>query len=193
MTFTGSYDWGSADITADAYYNFIKDKIVAVPTMLIWKMRNAGEVAMYGTDVTASILWRACEWLKIHALANYSLQYALDVTDPDSKNYRHQIPYTPRHCGSGNLIIETKWLNLAYRMSASGRRYSNNQNIPANEISAYADHSISLNREFNFGSSHDFKMYVSMEVLNLADHNYQIIHYYPMPGRSLRLTIKFKY
>ena len=193
MTFTGSYDWGSADITADAYYNFIKDKIVAVPTMFIWKMRNAGEVAMYGTDVTASILWRACEWLKIHALANYSLQYALDVTDPDSKNYRHQIPYTPRHCGSGNLILETKWLNLAYRMSASGRRYSNNQNIPANEISAYADHSISLNREFNFGSSHDFKMYVSMEALNLADHNYQIIHYYPMPGRSLRLTIKFKY
>lgn len=193
LTFTGSYDWGTADITADTYCNFIKDKIVAVPTMFIWKMRNVGEVAMYGTDITASILWRTCEWLKIHTSANYSLQYALDVTDPTAKNYRHQIPYTPRHCGNGNLIFETKWLNLSYRMTASGKRYSKNQNIPANEISSYADHSISLNREFEFGKIRLFKIHLSLEALNLADLNYEIIHYYPMPGRSYRLTFKFKY
>ena len=193
LTFTGSYDWGTADVTADAYYNFIKDKIVAVPTMFIWKMRNVGEVAMYGTDITSSVLWRTCEWLKIHASANYSLQYALDITDSGSKNYRHQIPYTPRHCSSGNLIFETKWLNLSYRMTASGKRYSKNQNIPANEIPSYADHSISLNREFEFGKIRIYKIHLSLEALNLSDQNYEIIHYYPMPGRSYRLTLKFKY
>lgn len=193
LTFTGSYDWGSADITADAYYNFIKDKIVAVPTMFIWKMRNAGEVAMYGTDITAAVLWRTCTWFKIHASANYSLQYALDITDPESKNYRHQIPYTPRHCSSGNIILETRWLNISYRMTACGKRYANNQNIPANEIPSYADHCISLNRGFAFGKSQEWKIHISLEALNLADDNYEVIRFYPMPGRSYRLTLKFKY
>lgn len=193
MTFTGKYDWGSADITIDAYYNFIKDKIVAVPTMFIWKMRNVGEVAIYGTDITASALWKVCTWLKINASANYSLQYALDVTDPESKNYRHQIPYTPRHCGSGNLIFETRWMNLSYRMTASGKRYDKNQNIPANEIASYADHSISLNRDFAFGKAHNYNIHISLEALNLSGQNYEIIHYYPIPGRSYRLTLKFKY
>jgi outer membrane cobalamin receptor len=193
LTFNGSYAWGSVDITADTYYNVIKDKIVAVPTMFIWKMRNVGEVEMYGADITASAIWKACSWMKIHASVNDSLQYALDVTDPSSKNYRHQIPYTPRHCGSGNLIFETKWLNLSYRMTSSGKRYSKNQNIPANEIPSYADHSLSLNRTFTFGKVHEYNIHLSLEALNLADNNYEIIHYYPMPGRSYRLTLKFKY
>ena len=193
LTFTGTYDWGTADFSADAYYNFIKDKIVAVPTMFIWKMRNVGEVAMYGIDISTSTTWKVCTWFKIYASADYSLQYALDVTDPDSKSYRHQIPYTPRHSGSGSLILETKWLNLSYRMTANGKRYVMNQNIPANEIPSYADHSISLNRDFILGKSREYKIHLSLEALNLAGHNYEIIHYYPMPGRSYRLTLKFKY
>ena len=193
LTFSGTYEWGSADMTADAYCNFIKDKIVAVPTMFIWKMRNVGEVAMYGTDITAAAVWKACGWLNVHMAANYSLQYALDVTDPDSKSYRHQIPYTPRHCGNGSLTLETRWLNLSYIMTASGKRYAMNQNIPANEIPSYADHSISLNREFAFGKSYSYRVHISLEALNLAGHNYEVIRFYPMPGRSYRLTLKFKY
>lgn len=193
VTFSGTYPWGTVDLTADGYYNFIKDKIVAVPTMFIWRMRNVGEVAMYGTDLTASASWKVSSWLKAYASGNYSLQYALDVTDPESKSYRHQIPYTPRHCGSGSLTMETSWITVVYKMTASGRRYSMPQNIPANEIAPYADHSVCLSRDFRFGRSHDYNIHLAVEALNLADHNYEIIHYYPMPGRSYRLTLKFKY
>lgn len=193
FTFSGTYGWGTADITADAYYNFIKDKIVAVPTMFIWKMRNVGEVAMYGTDVTASVSWKVCPELNVSVSGNYSLQYAIDVTDPEAKNYRHQIPYTPRHCGNGYVTFETPWVNVAYRMSAVGRRYDKNQNIAANEIGGYADHCVSVNREFTFGKEHTCRFYLGLEGLNLGGTNYEIIHYYPMPGRSYRLTLKFKY
>ena len=193
LTCSRIYEWGTVDVTADGYYNFIKDKIVAVPTMFIWKMRNVGEVAMYGADITASALWRVCNRLFLHVSGNYSLQYALDVTDPSSKSYRHQIPYTPRHCGSGYITVETPWINISYRLNASGKRYSMDQNIPANEIEGYADHCVSLNREFAFGKSHGCKIRISLEALNLADNNYEIIHYYPMPGRSYRITLKFNY
>ena len=193
LTFSGTYDWGCVDLTADGYCNFIKDKIVAVPTMFIWKMRNVGEVDMYGTDVTASLRWRLAKWLTLHVAGNYSLQYALDMTDPESKSYMHQIPYTPRHCGGGDLTLEMPWVNLSYKVNAVGRRYVLNQNIPANEIAAYADHGLSLNRAFDFGREHDYRIYVGLEALNLSGLNYEVIRYYPMPGRSFRLTLKFKY
>lgn len=193
LTFSGTYDWGCVDLTADGYYNFIKDKIVAVPTMFIWKMRNVGEVAMYGADVTASVRWCLAKWMTLHLSGNYSLQYALDVTDPESKSYRHQIPYTPRHCGGGDATLELPWVNLTYKVNAVGRRYVLNQNIPANEIAAYADHGLSLNRAFDFGRKHGYRIYVGVEALNLSGVNYEVIRYYPMPGRSFRLTLKFKY
>ena len=78
-------------------------------------------------------------------------------------------------------------------MTSSGRRYANSQNLPDNEIAGYADHNISINREFTFGKVNDCKINISLECMNLSDNNYQIIHYYPMPGRSFRLTMKFKY
>ena len=193
LTFSGTYDWGCCDLTADGYYNFIKDKIVAVPTMFIWKMRNVGEVAMYGADVTASVRWHLAKWMTLHLSGNYSLQYALDVTDPESKSYMHQIPYTPRHCGGGNATLELPWVNLTYKVNAMGCRYVLNQNIPANEIPAYADYGLSLSRAFDFGRKHGYRIYVGLEALNLSDVNYEVIRYYPMPGRSFRLTMKFNY
>ena len=193
LTFSRTYSWGTVDLTADGYYNFIMDKIVAVPTMFIWKMRNVGEVAMYGTDLTASVRWRVAEWMTVHLAGNYSLQYALDVTDPESKSYKHQIPYTPRHCSGADATFETPWVNLSYKVNAMGRRYMLNQNIPANEIAAYADQGLSLNRTFDFGRRHNYKIYVGLEALNLSGVNYEVIRYYPMPGRSFRLTLKFKY
>ena len=190
ITFSRTFGWGCLDITADGYYNHIKDKIVAVPTMFIWKMRNVGEVAMYGGDFTASALWRACDWLTVNVSGNFSLQYALDITDPSAKNYRHQIPYTPRHCGSGSAVLETPYVNVSYKMNAVGRRYIKNQSIPANEIDSYADHCLSVNRTFVLGRH---SVYIGLEGLNLSGKNYEVIHSYPMPGRSFRFTVKYRY
>ena len=193
LTFSRTCDWGIVDLTADGYYNFIKDKIVAVPTMFIWRMRNVGEVSMYGIDLTASVRWSMAEWMTVHLAGNYSLQYALDVTDPESKSYKHQIPYTPRHCGGADIILEMPWANLTYKLNAVGRRFVLNQNILANEIVAYAEHGLSLNRTFDFGRKHSYKIYLGLDALNLSGVNYEVIRYYPMPGRSFRLTLKFKY
>jgi len=181
------------DLTADAYCNLIEDKITAIPTMFIWKMRNIGKVIMYGTDICLASHIDICSWLTADISGNWSIQYASDITDPDSKSYRHQIPYTPRHCGNGSLALETPVANISYRMNAVGKRYSKNQNIKANEIPAYADHSISINRDFLFGKDHSYRIHISIEAINLAGNNYEIIHCYPMPGRSFRLTLKFRY
>lgn len=190
--------------TADTYYNNVRDKIVAIPTMFVWHMRNVGRVNMTGVDVTASAAGPVAPWLTMYASANYSWQRALDVTDRTAKNFRHQIPYTPRHVGSGVVTCQLPWLTLSYTLQAVGERYSLAQNTAAYRIEPYTDHSLSANRTFVFGGSarcHGaacnrstvWRLHISAEALNLGGRNYEVVKYYPMPGRQWRATLRLSF
>lgn len=174
-------------LTADAYYNSVRDKIVAIPTMFVWRMRNVGLVRMQGIDLSGTYQAALAPWLNVQADANYSLQHAIDVTDATAKNYRHQIPYTPRHTGSAVISTVFPWFTASYTLAAVGERYFMAQNTPAYRIEPYCDHSVSLNRTFDF---HRFRLHVSGEALNLGGRNYEVIKYYPMPGRQWRVTLR---
>ena len=177
-------------LSVDGYYNKIKDKIVAIPNMYIWKMMNMGEVDIKGLDVNLSAdipLWRE---ISLMLSSTYSYQSAIDITDPEAKNYKDQIPYTPRHSGSGSVSLENPWVNIAYTLVAAGDRYALPQNIDVNRIDSYIEHSLSVNRSFALKKC-TFR--IQGDILNLADKTYDIIQYYPMPGRSWRLSLSITY
>lgn len=179
---------GTAEITADLYCNHIKDKIAAIPTMFIWKMHNIGMARMYGAEIALKGRLSPTGWLDVFFSAGYGFQSCEDRTDPDSKTYGHQTAYVPRHSGNVSVSAASRWLTVTYMMTAVGERYSLGQNIPANLMSAYADHCVSVSRQFNI-RSHSLRL--SIEVMNLADVGYEVIRYYPMPGRNYRLTLKY--
>lgn len=173
-------------ISADGYYNQVKDKIVAIPTMFIWKMMNLGEVSIGGIDVNLSTEIPVYDKLSLIGQLSYSWQHAIDITDKNDKNYRDQIPYTPKHSGTFSLSIENPWVNVSYLLSAVGDRYASPQNIEKNRIDSYAEQTISLNRQFAFSNC---SLRLQFEVLNIGNINYDVIKYYPMPGRSFRAGI----
>jgi vitamin B12 transporter len=182
--------------TVDAYYNKITDKIIAYPTknLAIWSMRNLGSVEIKGIDATGNLSLQPWEKIRINLSGNYTYQRALDVTDPnsnkDKSTYKHQIAYTPRVSASGQAGIETPWINMSYSFLYSGKRYTVGQNIAANRLDSYSDHSISASRDFRIRK---VTSSLSVEVLNLMDKNYEIVRYFPMPGRSVRATLKIIY
>lgn len=178
------------NLSADGYLNKVHDKIVAIPNMYIWKMMNMGEVDIKGADVNLDMEIPLPFKMSVLLSAAYSYQYAIDVTDPAEKNYKDQIPYTPRHSGSASVSLENPWVNLTYTAVAAGDRYALPQNIESNRIESYVEHSLSLNRRFTFGKC-TFR--AQGEVLNLTDRTYDIIQYYPMPGRSWRLSVSVFY
>lgn len=178
--------------TIDAYYNKVEDKIMAIPTknIFIWSMTNLGEVDIKGIDATATVTLEPWKDIRLNLSGNYTYQRALDVTDPTDKTYRQQIAYTPRVSGSGQVGIETPWINLSYSFVHSGKRYVLGQNLPENRLEKYTDHSIAANRDIKIGN---VKTNLRVEVLNLSDKNYEIVRNFPMPGRSVRATIKVVY
>ncbi len=179
--------WLSA--TADVYHNRVTDKIMAIPTknIFVWSMVNLGKVEIKGIDLTGNISLQPSEDFKIHLSANHTYQRALDITDPTGKTYKHQIAYTPRVSGSGQATLETPWANLSYSLLYSGKRYALGQNLTENRLDGYTDHSISLSRKQTIGKIHAS---LSVEALNILDKNYEIVRYFPMPGRSVRVTLK---
>lgn len=177
-------------VTVDAYYNDVTDKIVAFPTTYAWRMTNYGKARVTGLDVTLSTAFSLPWDIALVVSGAYTWQRALNVTDKDSRNYKAQLPYTPEHSGNASLIVETPWVNVGYSVVAVGMRYYMAENIKANEIDGYAEQTFSLSREFRFRVC---GLTLRGEIVNLADKQYDVIKFYPMPGRSWRLTGIFKF
>lgn len=179
-----------ASLSVDGYANMVNDKIVAIPTMFIWRMLNVGKVVMSGVDLNGNAVVSLPSAMSLSLNMNYSFQYAVDISDPESKTYLHQIPYTPKHSGSVTLSWKSRWVNVSYLCTAVGERYSFPQNTRANLLERYFDHSVSINRSFDIGRH---KLALTGEILNIGDTNYEVVQFYPMPGRSYRLTLKYNF
>ncbi|KAA6319790.1 TonB-dependent receptor, partial [termite gut metagenome] len=95
-----------------------------------------------------------------------------------------------RISGSGQAGIITPYINLFYTFLFSGKRYVLGQNSTENRINGYTDHTLSANREFMFGK---VKTSFTVEILNFLNKNYEIVRYFPMPGRSVRIGLKVVY
>lgn len=177
----------SFSLSADGYYNRVKDKIVALPTMYIWRMQNYGKVHIKGVDVTASVCVALPQAMELLLDASYSYSDAADKSKRTSANYGHQIPYTPRHAANASLSFNNRWVNISYLLTFAGERYMLPQNTRENRISPYTEHSLSLNRTFSLRGIAAVRL--QGEFLNFTDVNYDIIRYYPMPGRQWRLSM----
>lgn len=175
-------------VSVDAFYNDVKDKIVAFPTLYVWKMANFGKVRMLGLN--ANVATEVCLGTKasVALSASYSLLRAKDVTDREASYYGQQLPYTPQHSGNGSVVIKTPWADLGYSVQACGERYCLQQQTPEYRLPPYWEHSLSLSRSFRWK-----KMGLDLQatVRNLTDEQYEVVKYYPMPGRSWEMSATF--
>ena len=193
MGLTWSIAPGSFDpitLTVDGYYNEVRDKIVAFPSTYVWRMANFGRVRITGLDASVGTGVALTASLHLSLNASYTYQRAIDVTDAKAKNYREQIPYTPRHSGSGSVAVSTPWVDAAYTLVAVGDRYFMSQNLPENRINGYAEHTLALSRTFRLRRGAELRL--QAECTNLTDEQYDIIKYYPMPGRAFRATVAIR-
>ena len=182
----------SGQLTVDGYYNHVKDKIVAKPSVNIyyWSMENLGIVDILGLDATLNFQLSAVN-LQLH----YTFQSAQDHTDPsgetlDGKAYGYQIVYTPRHSGGGSVRWESRWVNLGASAMVVGHRYSERQNAADNRLPAYCDIALTADRSFDlrFGT-----LSIRATLQNLLDAQYEIVAAYPMPGRNWRLGLFYEF
>lgn len=174
-------------LTLDAYYNRVTDKLVAYPahSMYYWTTDNLGRVDILGIDATVNFQLSA-----VNCQLNYSYQHAVDKSDETSKFYGHQIVYTPRHSGGGSLRWESRWVNLGLTAMVVGERYSTQQNLEKWRLPAYCDLALSADRKFDLRIG---TLGLRLQVLNLLNTQYEVVRSYPMMGRNWRAAITYDF
>jgi vitamin B12 transporter len=175
-------------ISVDGYYNNIKDKIIAVPSqnLFIWTMENLGKVEIKGIDINGQANGNFSSTMKWSARVAYTWQQALDVTDPSSAEYKNEIPYTPENSGSALAVLYYKDWSAGYSFLFSGQRYTLGENDPSNRLPGWNTQDVFISWQVNFP---DARAIIKAEVNNIFNERYDVIHYYPMPGRSYQLSI----
>lgn len=177
-----------ARLTADAYYNRVKDKIVAYPKgqQFRWTMLNLGLVDIRGVDITGMLTLNPLRDLFITARVQYTFQRAIDITNPADNYYRDQIPYIPRHSGSAVANAQWRGWGLNYSWIYVGERYNQQENIRYNYTQPWYTSDLSLSKDLKLGR---VGLRALLEVNNLLSQDYDVILNYPMPKRNYRLTL----
>jgi outer membrane cobalamin receptor len=174
------------EFQADAYFNQVENKIVAVPTsnQFRWTMLNLGYVEIRGLDLAVQANCMVHKDFMLNTRINYTYQKAQDFTEG---NYRGgQIPYIPWH--SGSLVINAGYRdwNLNYSFIYTGERYHRVANIPENYIKSWYTNDLSLSRELVLRKT---KIRLTAEVNNIFNQQYEVVLRYPMPGTNFRFII----
>ncbi|MBE7175394.1 MAG: TonB-dependent receptor [Mucilaginibacter polytrichastri] len=174
------------DIQTDAYYNAVKDKIVAVPgaNLFRWTMLNLDRVQIKGIDASIRASAKIGSETGISGGLNYTFQQATDAS-ADSYAKGQQIPYTPKHSGAVILAADYRKLGLSYSFIYTGERYSQRANIAANYVEPWYTHDVSL--RYKFGSKVPLRF--TAEINNLLNQYYDVVLNFPMPGRNYRFTL----
>ena len=175
-------------IGVDAYYNDVRDKIVAYPKgqQFRWTMLNLGKVEIKGVDAQMGVTFALPYKIELTTKVQYTYQEAIDVTNPADNYYRHQIPYIPWHSGSAVVMLDWRGWHLNYSFIYTGERYNQQENIRYNHTQPWYTSDISLMKTFRIRK---VNLKATIEVNNLLSQDYDVILNYPMPKRNYRFGL----
>ena len=181
------------DLQADAYYNEVTDKIVAVPKgngQYRWMMMNLGYVEIRGIDASSTTEFRLPWDILLNLRLTYTYQKAQDFTKRKSDvlqnlTYGGQIPYIPWHSGSVIAGIHWRSWQLNYSFIYVGERYHSSANIREDCEQPWYTHDMALIKNFKVK---DTNLRLALEVNNLLAQDYEVVLNYPMPKRNYKLS-----
>lgn len=178
------------EVQADAYFNQVEDKIIAMPTsnQFRWTMINLGYVEIRGVDFSANATM-TFDKLVITPRISYTYQKAQDFTDSTSEWYGGLIPYVPIHSGSTIVNFEYESWSLNYSYIYTGERYEAVANIEENYAQPWYTSDLSVGKNFSLKWG---ELIVTAEVNNLLNQQYEVVQCYPMPGRNYKIKVNIK-
>jgi len=184
----------SLHLSIDGYYNYVENKILAIPTknLFVWSIQNIGKVSVYGVDLLMKKIWKLHTNLEVSASINYSFQKILDISDVKSSTYKNQLAYFPVHTLQSEISM---WMfnkiGLYITNSNLTNRYVLNENIPTNALKGFSIYDATLSYKTNRETKNSIKF--SFMVKNCLNTPYQYISYFVMPGRNYLITMSYAF
>lgn len=175
-------------IDVTGFYHDITDKIVWMPGSGIWwRPRNIQHVVSKGFELSLSggkltgngISWRVA--------AQYVDARKMNEAFAGDRTAGKRLVYVPTATATLSVDVPlNEWLRANLRQQLVGSRHYTEDNDPRRILPTYALTDLALAGRLHLaGADSELKV----ELLNLFDTSYEVIANFPMPGRSLRLTL----
>lgn len=186
-TKSGSGSSLNASAEISVYNKRIRNMIQWLPgEFSYWSPVNAFSVNINGAEALLSIKSKLGK-LKYSFSGNYTLNHSVYGHESDEKKGKHLI-YIPDQQGGVTIKISRSFLYFSSGISYTGKRYTtvDNDTYLKGVFLADAEAGIKIEKLKN---SIDLKF--SAE--NILNNSYELIAYYPMPGRWFRFTVNYRF
>lgn len=164
----------------DLFYIDTKDLIVARPVRPnVWSVVNVESADNKGIEANITLDY----FLNLEM--NISYQQAVDRSREEGQN---AIPYTPEILSNIIASKEIYGFTLNVNYSHVGLRYALPSKIIISEMDYYNLLDFALSKELRINSN---KIFVSAQLRNVLNEQYEVINNFPMPGMNFRTFISF--
>ncbi len=172
----------SAELTF--FHHDITDKIVWTPGQgLYWTPRNVQHVLSTGAEV-ATMLRFFHDHLRLRLSAQWMDTRKINASFPGDATEGKQLIYVPRWSGAAVLGASlAPGLSASATLRVLGERYYTESNDAALSAHAVLDCAVTVGRDLA-GLHGDLRL----ELRNALDSTYEVVAFYPMPGRHVRAT-----
>lgn len=178
----------SVDLQLSAFASSIQDQIVWIPQGSLWQAENVQKVAIKGLENRMKFIYM---W------ANNKLTFDADYSYISSLNRNKSLPndasvgkqqiYTPRHRAVAGINFSGPrwfvWLKTSY----TGITYYSRDNVGYLPTYFLGD----FGTNYRLPWRHVNGLEIGASVINIGDKQYQVIQYYPAPGRHFRININW--
>lgn len=171
-----------AHVQADGYINRIRDRIVCLPIKgtYTWSMMNYGRTHCRGLNATVSGRYTPDDWL-FSVLASITWQRDINRTDPSLKSYGRPICYSPTLSYGLTAMMAWRWVTVSVSNLHVGERMWSYAD-PEDVLAPYDNIDLKITGRWA-------RYCASLEINDLLDEQYEHVPRWPMPGRSLTLSL----
>lgn len=150
-----------------------------------WKPENMSEVWSRGVenDLSVSFPIEKC-WIKTSVSYSYTKSTKSKEDFAGDPALHKQLIYVPLHKGLLSIAIKYRGFDLYYGQNYAGKRYSEIDH--SRSVKPYTIGNLSISKKVPFQHK---ALIFGLQANNLWNADYQVMEYYPMPGRNFQLNI----
>ncbi len=181
-----------ANVSLTAYRSDISNWISWQPDSIMsyWTPQNISQVLSKGLELNYAFL-KTFNVFK----AGFEQTYAFTSAQYTDKKYENdaalkkQLAYVPQHQVQSSLKMHFTNLSVLFYHRYTGKRYTTSDNTSYMPGFSVVDLAVSKKIKVN----KKWQGSIMARVNNLTDKDYQLVAWYPMPGRNFQITMQLKF
>ncbi len=184
-------DW-QADVSMSAYRSDISNWISWQPDSIMsyWTPQNISAVLSQGLELSYAF-FKSFAAFK----TGFEQTYAFTSAKYDDKKYENdaslqkQLVYVPEHQLQSALKMYYGKMSLIVNHRYTGKRYTSSDNTTY--MPPFSVFDLAFSKKIKVNKKWEGE--IMARVNNVTDKDYQLVAWYPMPGRSFQVTLQIKF